>query len=63
MPFSRTGSVAYSIVRFSLVTKKIRVLSITGKVSIPGGADEMAALVGKEETLRRLRYSLELLNK
>ena len=38
-------------------------LAVTGKASTPGGAAEMAALVGKEETLRRLRYSLELLNK
>ena len=36
-------------------------LAVTGKASTPGGAAEMACLVGKEETLRRLRFSLELL--
>lgn len=36
-------------------------LALTGKASTPGGAAEMAALLGKEESLRRLQYSLRLL--
>ena len=38
-------------------------LALTGKASTPGGAAEMAALLGKDESLRRLDYSLALLNK
>ena len=33
-------------------------IAITGHASTPGGATEMAALLGKEETLRRLAYSI-----
>jgi len=36
-------------------------LAITAAASTPGGATEMADLLGKEETLRRLRYSINLL--
>jgi len=36
-------------------------LALTGKASTPGGAYEIAALLGKEESLRRLNQSLEWL--
>lgn len=38
-------------------------VAISGKESTPGGVMEIAELLGKEETLRRLQYSIELLNK
>ena len=38
-------------------------VAISAKQSTPGGATELAELLGKEETLRRLDYSIELLNK
>ena len=38
-------------------------LAVTSKASTPGGAAEMSALLGKEETLRRLQFSKELLEK
>ena len=38
-------------------------LAITAAASTPGGATEMAELLGKEETLRRLNFSVELLEK
>ncbi|MDD4315539.1 MAG: glutamate--tRNA ligase [Clostridia bacterium] len=38
-------------------------LAITGKASTPGGAVEIAELLGKEESLRRLEFSLRLLEK
>lgn len=38
-------------------------LAVTGKASTPGGAAEMSALLGKDETLRRLQFSKELLEK
>ena len=38
-------------------------LAITAAASTPGGATEMAELLGKEETLRRLKFSIELLEK
>lgn len=37
-------------------------IAITGCAVTPGGATEMAALFGKEETLRRIDFSLSLLN-
>lgn len=37
-------------------------VALTGKESTPGGAVEMAELLGREESVRRLRFSLELLN-
>lgn len=37
--------------------------ALTACVSTPGGAVEMADILGREETLRRLRFSLELCNK
>lgn len=36
-------------------------IAITGKAVTPGGAIEAALLLGREETMRRLNYSLELL--
>ncbi len=36
-------------------------LALTGKASTPGGAAEMAALLGKDESLKRLKFSLELI--
>ncbi len=38
-------------------------VAISGKESTPGGVMEIAELLGKEETLRRIDYSIELLNK
>ena len=38
-------------------------VAISGKESTPGGVMEIAELLGKEETLRRMDYSIELLNK
>ncbi|MEG1964254.1 MAG: glutamate--tRNA ligase [Clostridia bacterium] len=38
-------------------------LAITGVASTPGGATEMADILGKEETLKRLNFSLNLLQK
>ena len=38
-------------------------IALTAKESTPGGVMEIAELLGKEETLRRLDYSIELLNK
>ena len=36
-------------------------IAISGKESTPGGVMEIAELLGKEETLRRLDYSISLL--
>ena len=38
-------------------------LAITGAATTPGGATEMAELFGKDESLRRLDFSIELLEK
>ncbi len=38
-------------------------VAISGKESTAGGVMEIAELLGKEETLRRIDYSIELLNK
>ena len=38
-------------------------VAITGKMSTPGGVDEVADLIGKEETLRRLDFSIEYINR
>lgn len=38
-------------------------VAISGKESTPGGVMEIAELLGREETLRRLDYSINLLNK
>jgi glutamyl-tRNA synthetase len=36
-------------------------IAITGRQSTPGGASELAEILGKDETLRRLKYSLKRL--
>lgn len=38
-------------------------IGITGKASTPGGATEMAELIGRDECIRRMKFSLDLLNK
>lgn len=38
-------------------------IAITGKSATAGGATEIAEVLGKEKTLRRLDFSIELLNK
>ena len=38
-------------------------IAITGKAATAGGATEIAEVLGKEETLRRIDFSIELLNK
>ena len=38
-------------------------VAISGKESSAGGVMEIAELLGKEETLRRMDYSIDLLNK
>ncbi len=38
-------------------------LALTGAASTPGGATEMAELLGKEESMRRLDFSIDLLAK
>ncbi len=38
-------------------------VAISGKESTPGGVMEIAELIGKEETLKRMDYSIELINR
>ena len=38
-------------------------IALTGRASTPGGASEVAEILGKEETLRRLDLAMEMLNK
>ena len=38
-------------------------IALTGRASTPGGASEVAELLGKEETLRRLDLAMAMLNK
>ncbi len=38
-------------------------IALTGKEATAGGATEVAEILGKEETLRRIDYSMELVNK
>ncbi|HHU43778.1 MAG: glutamate--tRNA ligase [Bacillota bacterium] len=38
-------------------------VALTGRASTPGGAIEMAELLGKDESLRRLKKSLEMIKK
>ncbi len=38
-------------------------VALTGLETTPGGSVEVADILGKEETLRRLNFSLSLLNK
>jgi glutamyl-tRNA synthetase len=37
-------------------------IAVTGRLSTPGGASEMCALLGKEEAIKRLKRSLDRLN-
>ena len=36
-------------------------VAMTGKMSTPGGVDEVADLLGKQESIRRIDFSIELL--
>ena len=38
-------------------------IAIAGKAVTPGGAVEIARILGKEETLRRIRFGIEKLSK
>ena len=49
-------------VKNSVVLWPLRV-AVSGKASTPGGATELCALLGKEESLRRIRKGIELLQK
>ena len=46
----------------SVVLWPLRV-AVSGKASTPGGATELCALLGKEESLARIRTGIELLSK
>ena len=49
-------------VKNSVVLWPLRV-AVSGKASTPGGATERCALLGKEESLARIRTGIELLRK
>jgi glutamyl-tRNA synthetase len=49
-------------IKNSIVLWPLRV-AVSGKASTPGGATELCALLGKEESLRRIRAGVELLSK
>ena len=38
-------------------------IAVSGKAATAGGATELAELLGKEETLKRIDFSIDLLNK
>ena len=38
-------------------------VALTGQPSTPGGAVEMAVVLGKEESLRRLKFSMDYLDR
>jgi len=38
-------------------------IALSGRDSTPGGATELAELIGKDETIKRLKFSIDLLNK
>lgn len=38
-------------------------IALSGRDSTPGGATELAELIGKNETIKRLKFSIDLLNK
>jgi len=38
-------------------------IAITGRATTPGGATEMAALLGKEECIKRMAHSIALLKR
>ena len=49
-------------VKNSVILWPLRV-AVSGKASTPGGATELCALLGKEESLARIRTGIELLSK
>ena len=49
-------------VKNSVVLCPLRV-AVSGKASTPGGATELCALLGKEESLARIRTGIELLSR
>ena len=49
-------------VKNSVVLWPLRV-AVSGKASTPGGATELCALLGKEESLARIRTGIGLLSK
>ena len=56
------GLVAELEVKNGIVLWPVRV-ALSGKPSTPGGATELADLLGKEESIRRLDFAMDLLNK
>ncbi len=55
------GLVARLGMKNGVVLWPVRV-AVSGKQSTPGGATEIAAILGKDETLRRIRAGIELLS-
>ena len=49
-------------VKNSIILWPLRV-AVSGKASTPGGATELCALLGKEESLARIRTGIELLSR
>ena len=49
-------------VKNSVILWPLRV-AVSGKASTPGGATEIAYLLGKDETLRRMKLGVEKLEK
>ena len=49
-------------VKNSIILWPLRV-AVSGKASTPGGATELCALLGKEESLRRIEAGIALLRK
>ena len=50
----------YKIVKNSVILWPVRV-AVSGKASTPGGATELCALLGRDESLRRLRAAVDKL--
>ena len=46
---------------FRFVTRSLTNNGIYGKARTPGGGTDLAAMMGKEETLRRLNAAIEAL--
>ena len=49
-------------VKNSIILWPLRV-AVSGKASTPGGATELCALLGKEESIARVKTGIELLQK
>ena len=49
-------------VKNAIILWPLRV-AVSGKASTPGGATELCALLGKEESLARIRTGIELLSR